>query len=149
MDIKVKRLKSSPAAGGYTIGRMFIDGQFKYWTMEDEARALKLRGETRIPAGTYAVKFREVMSAKTQSYRNKYAWFKWHLELQNVPNFQYVYIHVGNTEKDTDGCILVGMAPDFRNARILQSAIAFEELYKAVAAELAAGQPVSITIEDE
>jgi len=149
MNIKIKRFQNSAAGGGWTLGRMFLDDSFFCFTCEDEKRSTKVRGETRIPPGTYPVKFREVASDKTAKYRKKYPWFTWHLELQNVPGFQYVYIHVGNSEADTDGCILVGMQVNIANGTVGSSGIAFEKLYGDVSKVLAGGGQVQITIEDE
>src|SRR3989304_4173766 len=66
-------------------------------------------------------------------YRQQYAWFTFHLELQNVNNFQKVYIHIGNTDKDTDGCILVAYtATGIKDGKlqITESKACFERLYK-------------------
>jgi len=81
--------------------------EFQSYTLEDEHRSVKLAGDTCIPAGLYEIKYRETVSDKTKSYRKRYSWFNFHLELQNVPDFKYIYVHVGNDDDDTNGCILV------------------------------------------
>jgi hypothetical protein len=91
-----------------TTGYMKIDGQFECYTLEDEARSIKVPGETCIPPGTYRLRLREVESPMTIKYRNKFDWFNFHIQVMDVPGFEYVYIHIGNTDDDTDGCILVG-----------------------------------------
>src|SRR5688500_5460626 len=79
------------------------------YTLEDEYRNVKLAGETRIKAGRYELKLNKWVDSKgdpsplTQRYRTKYSWFKWHIEITKVPNFQGVYIHIGNKDSDTEG----------------------------------------------
>ena len=92
----------------YTIGKIYIDGEYFCDTLEDKVRDLnkngvfdgdekKVYGETAIPYGTYKV---------ILSYSPK---FKRILpELLDVPCFTGIRIHRGNTEKDTAGCLLVG-----------------------------------------
>ena len=93
-----------------------------------------MEGETRIPEGLYKVKQRRVLSGLTKKYRAKYPWFKWHFELQDVPGFKYVYIHIGNDDDHTDGCIIVGNSlksnkvDDINN--LGASTPAFKRLYK-------------------
>lgn len=82
----------------YTIGRLYIDGAYFCDTLEDTVREKKIAGITAIPAGEYKVK-------KTYSPRFK----KTLPEILNVPDFTGVRIHTGNTAKDTDGCILLGL----------------------------------------
>jgi len=87
-------------ADTYTIGKLSIDGEFFCHVLEDVVRpkGIKVYGETAIPKGTYQVKL-------TMSNR-----FKKVLPLlQNVPMFEGIRIHAGNTNKDTHGCLLVGV----------------------------------------
>lgn len=96
MKVEVKRIFKGSE---YTIGHLYIDGAYFCDTLEDTVRTgAKIAGKTAIPAGTYKVK-------KTMSPR-----FKTILpEILNVPNFTGVRIHSGNTAKDTDGCLLLGL----------------------------------------
>lgn len=95
MIVKVKRTFKGPE---YTIGKLYIDENYFCDTLEDTVRKVKIAGKTAIPTGTYKVK-------KTYSPR-----FKTILpEILNVPNFTGVRIHSGNTAKDTDGCLLLGL----------------------------------------
>lgn len=96
MKLTLKRIALRPT---YTIGRLYIDGEYFCDTCEDTVRmdGKKIPGETAIPFGTYRVVI-------TQSPR-----FKKKLpELLDVPYFVGVRIHSGNTAKDSEGCILVG-----------------------------------------
>jgi hypothetical protein len=89
-----------------TIGKLYIDGTFECYTLEDkdrylEAGGLKIPHLTAIPRGTYKVELR----------------FSPHFNcitphLIDVNGFEYVLIHWGNYAKDTDGCILVGQTRD-------------------------------------
>lgn len=113
MIIKIKRLYKSENS---TIGEMTVDGKWECYTLEDKERDVKIKSETAIPKGTYKVII-------NQSNR-----FKKLLPLVlNVPNFEGIRIHPGNTNHDTEGCILVGRtrSKDF----IGQSRKAFESLF--------------------
>lgn len=96
-----------------TLGLLFkktdIGVVFQCYTMEDEYREEKVMKETRIPAGRYQIVIQREETPKTISYRKKYPnWFKSHLMLKDVPGFTGIYIHIGNTDIDTEGCILLG-----------------------------------------
>jgi hypothetical protein len=114
MVITVKRLYKTENS---TIGEMLIDGVFECFTLEDKERPVKIKGETAIPKGTYRVII-------NQSNR-----FKRLLPLLiDVPNFEGVRIHSGNSNHDTEGCILVGQT---RNKNYIgQSRKAFDKLFK-------------------
>ena len=115
MEIVVTR---QPTANGCTIGTMTIDGAFECYTLEDVVRphGEKVYGQTAIPAGRYQIKL-------TMSNR-----FKIVLPLlENVPNFEGVRIHPGNTAADTDGCILVGQTKTSNS--IGSSRVAFDKLF--------------------
>ena len=118
MKIEVKRIALKDK---YTIGHMYIDGKFVCDTLEDKVRDLnkngkfdngevKIPNETAIPYGTYNVAM-NIQSPKYSNYA-KYPYVKKYnafmQRLQNVPSFEGVLIHAGNTADHTSGCILVG-----------------------------------------
>ncbi len=80
-----------------TIGKMLIDGAFFCYTLADTIRDVKIAGETAIPYGTYKV----IVNMSNRFQRMMPL-------LLNVPNFEGVRIHNGNTKDHTEGCILVG-----------------------------------------
>jgi hypothetical protein len=143
-NINLKRALTTTEA---TIGILDTDWEDSFVILEDTYRENKIGGETRIPDGEYEIKFRKVLSNKTKAYRAKYSWFKWHLELQGVDNFQYVYIHIGNTKKDTDGCLLIGRTYDsYTKNKIYNSMLAFRKFYKAVSKKLNNNEKIYIKI---
>lgn len=106
MELKIVRYIFNPDE---TIGRLFIDGVYFCDTLEpterglnsclsvEQNRQLKIYGKTAVPVGEYAL-------IMTYSPR-----FKRILpELLNVPSFEGVRIHSGNTKDDTQGCFLLG-----------------------------------------
>ena len=113
MKIEIKRLIKTENS---TIGELTIDGKFECYTLEDKEREVKIKSETAIPKGAYKVII-------NQSNRFK----KLLPLLLSVPNFEGARIHPGNTNHDTEGCILVGRtkSKDF----IGQSRKAFESLF--------------------
>ena len=114
MKIEVKRLYKTENS---TIGELTIDGKFECYTLEDKERDVKIKGETAISKGTYKVII-------NQSNRFK----KLLPLLLNVPNFEGVRIHPGNSNHDTEGCILVGQS--ISKDYISKSRKAFEKLFK-------------------
>lgn len=98
MKLSVKRIACKPT---YTIGRLYVDGDYFCDTLEDRVRNLrkeaKVAGETAIPDGRYKVTI--TMSPRFGRLLPL---------LHDVPQFTGVRIHAGNTAKDTQGCILVG-----------------------------------------
>lgn len=114
MKLELKRLCYKET---YTIGKLYVDGQYLCDTLEDVPREVKVQDQTCIPKGTYSVilsmsnRFKKIMPL-----------------LLNVPGFEGIRIHSGNTDKDTSGCILVG-----RNkvkGMVVNSHICFDALMK-------------------
>jgi len=125
---------------------MTIDDHFFGYSLEDAVRDHKIKHETAIPEGTYSICFREKDTRLTGTYRKKYDWFTYHLEIQGIPNFSYVYIHEGNHRDHTSGCILVGREAMRRS--IGKSAEAYSDVYKYISKALKQGENVTIEIKD-
>jgi hypothetical protein len=138
MLIEVKR---DPSADGCTIGKLFVDGQFQCFTLEDVVREIpglpvtrwKVQDQTAIPTGTY-----EVVIAPSPHFGRDMP------HIVNVSDFNNVLIHWGNTQRDTEGCILVGSRQG--TGQIFDSRIAFEALFAKIEDAVSAGESVKITI---
>lgn len=147
MIITLNRLSSGKDS---TIGVLRTES-FTCFTCEDEYRAVKVQGETRIPSGTYEIKLRNE-GAMNQKYKNQYPEHKGMLWLQNVPGFDYIYIHTGNTDDHTEGCILVGFGGEIDagsgGGYVNRSAEAYRKLYSLITPKIAMGEMVRITVND-
>ncbi len=145
-----RRISSGSEA---TLGTLFdvTDAPaFQCYVLEDQFNEPKIPGETRIPAGEYQIKFRDE-GGMIVRYKNRFAWHRGMLWLQDVPNFQFVYIHVGNKDDDTDGCLLVGdgqISNVTERGAVTTSVAAYRRLYEKIAERLEAGDEVWITVED-
>lgn len=137
MDIQVKVFEKGT---DYTLSRVSIDGFFQCYSIEDEIRNVKLKGETCIPAGTYKVekRYSPKFSPKTG---HEMLWVK------DVPGFQYILIHTGNTDDDTEGCLVVGDRIGHLNGQraVLDSKIAYYKLYEKITKAMDKGEDVTIT----
>ena len=131
-----------------TMGLLMINGTFAAYTLEDEYREVKVMGETRIPAGRYEVVLRNE-GGHHERYKVKYKdVHKGMLHITNVPNFQWILIHVGNDDDDTAGCLLLGdqsISNVNNDGRILQSTNAYKRVYPIIANTLEMGEKVFIT----
>lgn len=99
-------LQRNPSIGGATVGKLYIAGNFACHTLEDEVREIagqpvahwKIHGQTAIPSGEYIVSLQDSARFGPDT-----------LTINNVPGFEYIRMHAGNTSQDTEGCILLGM----------------------------------------
>ena len=141
----------------YTIGRLYVDGVLFCNTLEDRDRGLKqsdglnyiksrkVYGETAVPKGEYRVDM-NVTSPK-------YAAVSWYHQLclgkmprlRDVPGFDGILIHPGNTALDTLGCILVGK--NTKVGQLTESKATFKALYKEMKKASDRGEVIEITIE--
>lgn len=131
MEIRVRRIALKE---NYTIGKMYIDGEYFCDVLEDRVRDLenqvKVPNKTAIPYGTYEITL-DVKSTKYSDF-NKYPWAKEYNgylpRLTNVPLFLGILIHPGNTEHDSSGCLLVGENKVV--GKVINSKTTFERLMK-------------------
>lgn len=136
----------------YTIGKLYIDGKYFSDTLEDTDRNLtntmskdeivkvKVYGKTAIPTGTYVVDMNTVSPkfgerSWAQPYEGKVP------RLQDVPGYEGVLIHPGNTADDTLGCILVG-----RN-KVKGQVVESQDTFHSLMNILKGDNDITITIE--
>ena len=147
MKLEVLRYSDN---GESTLGLLFVDGEFHCYTLEDERRTEKVFGETRIPEGEYKVGLR-TEGGHHQRYSDKYSNHKGMLHIQDVPDFEFILIHIGNDDDDTAGCLLVGNTAT--NNRIQEGFVgdstkAYIRLYSKVIEAMDKKENVTITYKD-
>lgn len=122
-EVKVITLKRLKYYESCIIGQLIVNENMKFWTLEDKFRKLsknckeKVLHKTAISAGTYKIEL---------VWSNRFG--KIMPRIKNVPCFEGILIHSGNTEKDTSGCILVGKEIFLKT--LSDSKIAFNEIFK-------------------
>lgn len=138
MKLTLKRIAKK---NDYTIGHLYIDNKYFCDTLEDKDRGVnskmssiditkvKIKGSTAIPTGKYDITLR-IQSPKYSNF-TKYPYVKFcngrMPRLLNVPGFDGILIHAGNTHKDTDGCILVGQNKEV--GKVINSQTTWKKLY--------------------
>lgn len=135
-------LKRIALRSTYAIGRLYVDGNYFCDTLEDTVRDLnknckfdngekKVYGKTAIPYGTYEIKW-------TYSPRFK----KYTPQLMNVPSFEGIRIHSGNTSADTEGCLILG--ENKQVGKVLNSRATINKFYPIIKKACSKGK---VTIE--
>tara|TARA_R110002020_G_scaffold149882_1_gene326357 strand:- start:4105 stop:4602 length:498 start_codon:yes stop_codon:yes gene_type:complete len=155
MDLEVVRFSSGSDC---TNGILFdvsnrLDGRkFLCYTLEDEQREEKVKGETRIPAGSYEIQIRD-----TGGFHSKYSkrfgdLHRGMLHVTDVPGFEYILIHCGNTDEHTAGCLLVGDSQENNQIKkdgfIGRSTQAYKRVYEYIMKSLEEKESVVITYID-
>ena len=135
MKLELKRFEYG---NNYTIGRLYVDGVYQCFVLEDVVRpvGVKVKEETAIPKGTYKV----IIDFSNHFQKNM-------PHILDVPMFAGIRIHSGNTDKDTEGCLLVGETW-VGGDNISGSKIAFGKLYHKMLGSIVSCEDISITIMD-
>jgi len=149
MKLKVLRFSSQEDS---TSGLLFLETdlglEFLCYTLEDEARTLKVRGETRVPAGTYQIKLRTEGGFHGRYTKRFASMHKGMLHVIDVPNFKWILIHTGNTDEHTAGCLLVGDSQEnntiIKDGFVGKSTNAYKRIYPPIAKALEEGEEVTI-----
>lgn len=154
MEILIKRIAKRET---YTIGKMYINNKYVCDTLEDTDRGLaqsmsvteiaskKIKHRTAIPTGTYTI----TVNVKS----NRYSKSKWYVDFCNammprfinVPGYDGILIHPGNTDKNTSGCILVGKNTIV--GKLTESRATFKKLYPMLKDAANKGEKISVTIQ--
>lgn len=116
----------------YTIGKLYVDGTYVCDTIEDCDRFYfgkgKIKNETAIPCGRYRV----ALNVKSPRLGNR-PFYKELCDgcvprLLDVPHFDGILIHTGNSAQDSSGCIIVGKNKVV--GKVLDSKAMFTKLMK-------------------
>ena len=148
MKLEILRFNSSD---DFTSGLLFdvTDNKRKFlcYTLEDQAQTTKVYGETRIPAGTYNLTLRTEGGFHTR-YLAKFGgeFHKGMIYVNDVPDFEYILWHIGNTDDDTAGCLLLGKT---QQANFIgSSGDAYKDVYPKVRDAILYGEKVTATYID-
>jgi hypothetical protein len=117
----------------YTIGKLYANGEYVCDTLEDCVRETKIAGKTAIPQGEYTI---------LVTFSNRFQ--RMMPLLMNVPNFEGVRIHSGNTSEDTEGCILCGK--NTKQGQLTSSRVYTSMVYSLINKALSNGEQVTIKI---
>ena len=149
MELILKRVASYPDATIGILSEVMENGVHRpiCASLEDEYRKRKVKKETRIGQGRYRILLRNAGKMNVD-YKERFSFHKGMLHLQDVPNFKWIYIHPGNTDDHTAGCLLVGFRPDFDKPQVRTSTPAYVRVYKLIMAALGRGEEVWITLWD-
>lgn len=140
----------------YTISNLTIDGKWFCNVLEDtdrelsdsmsiaKIRELKKPSITAIPKGNYEIVL-DVLSPRfcTVPFYKKVCNGRLP-RLLNVKGFEGILIHAGNTDKDTSGCLLVGV--NKVKGQVINSRETFKELYKLLKDKHDKGEKITIKI---
>lgn len=152
MELLIKRIFKGPL---YTIGHLYVNGDYKCDTLEDTDRNLfqtqslleiqnkKIYGQTAIPYGTYKIDINTVSPKFKDRIWAQFCEGKLP-RLIDVKGFEGVLIHVGNTYKDTLGCILVG--ENKLKGQLINSTVTFQNLYAEMIEAKLKGENIELII---
>jgi len=152
MKLEILRVSSDVDSSSGLVFDITDGRKFLCYSLEDEYRNDKVMHETRVPAGTYQIQLRKVGGFNAR-YAKKYGDFhKGMLHVQDVPGFEWILIHTGNTDEHTSGCLIVGDSQEnnqlLKNGFIGKSVQAYKRIYTPIATALENGEEVTITYVD-
>lgn len=149
MNIKKVLVLRQPSKLDWTLSDFYFDAFRMGVGVEDEKRETKVHGETRIPNGIYNLGLRNspkfsnsyfrddegnLISAKERKTPEQIAMYHTPHEMiwvMDVPGFEYILWHWGNTDLDTHGCYIVGSVFGSSNGRdgVTNSRKKYTEIY--------------------
>lgn len=132
-----------------TLSQLYIDDIFQCYLLEDKIRDVKIPKQTAIPKGNYTLRL-NTWGGMNAEYRQKFPKLhKGMIEINGLPNFSFVYIHIGNTYRQTAGCPLCGFGFEMVNGdyQVLRSKDAYQMIYPKLLA-LAQDNQNGVSIEN-
>lgn len=137
MKIDILRFSSTSES---TFGILKIDNIFYCYTLENTEKI--------IPCGSYNLGFRNE-GGLYALYLSKFIGHLGMLEIKNVPFRTHILLHIGNTIKDSLGCILLGDTVNvntFKNGFLGSSKEAYLRVYRKISSYLLNNNDVILNI---
>ena len=149
MKLEVIRFSSEKDSTSGLLFDVTRGREFLCYTLEDQYQTKKIMQETRIPAGSYKIKYRKE-GGFHKKYTKRYPDIhRGMLDVTNVPNFKWILIHTGNTDEHTAGCLLLGDTQENNQIKkdgfIGKSSQAYIRVYDHIANAMDMGEEVTIT----
>ena len=149
MKLEVLRFSNGEDSTSGLLFDVTTERVFLAYTLEDEYRDNKISGETRIPDGVYKIGFRKEGGFHSKYKKRFPSIHKGMLQVNDVPDFDFILIHCGNTDEHTAGCLLVGDSQVNnmvqKDGFIGESTQAYKRIYPPIAEALESGEEVIIT----
>lgn len=123
--------------------------KFLCYTVEDEFRDVKVKHETRIPAGIYKLTLRAEGGFHSR-YLQRYGadWHKGMIYVNDVPGFSYILWHTGNDDSSTSGCLILGNSQTSNKVKpdgfVGSSRDAYTDVYPIVRDAILSGEDVIV-----
>jgi len=148
MRLEVLRFSNGEDSTSGLLFDVTTERVFLAYTLEDEYRDNKIAGETRIPDGVYKIGFRKEGGFHSKYKKRFPSIHKGMLQVNDVPGFDFILIHCGNTDEHTAGCLLVGDSQVNnmvqKDGFIGESTQAYKRIYPPIAEALESGEEVTI-----
>lgn len=132
-----------------TLSHLYINDIFQCYLLEDKIRDNKIPKQTAIPSGNYSLRL-NTWGGMNAEYRQKFPKVhKGMIEIYGLPNFSFVYIHIGNTYRQTAGCPLCGFGFELIDGdfQVIRSKDAYQMIYPKLL-EIAQNKENQIIIEN-
>src|SRR5690606_26932321 len=132
-----------------TLSHLYIGGLFRCYLLEDSVRAEKIQGLTCIPEGEYRLRLNS-WAGMNARYAPKYPRLhRGMIEITGIPDYCFVFIHIGNYHTQTAGCPLTGsywqrLDGDYQ---VMHSAAAYRYVYPLLVEEIKKGND-SVVVEN-
>lgn len=128
MRVKIVRVAQGKQS---TLSHLYIDGIFQCYLLEDKIRAEKIKHQTAIPTGNFQLRLNTWGGMNTKYKTSMGKVHEGMIEIYGFPNFDYIYIHIGNLHSETSGCPLTGfgfqkVGEDYQ---VVQSRDAYKMVY--------------------
>jgi len=114
-----------------TLSHLYINGLFVCYLLEDSIRSIKIPGQTCIPTGVFRLSLNKTAGMNSRYQKDYPMMHQGMIEIKDLPNFNLVFFHRGNTHSDTAGCLLTGhyWIKTDGDYQVMLSAFAYRQIY--------------------